>query len=127
MYRVITERYRGRKDKKPGTVRISRARELSSDEQQIAKDLVEIMRDADDRFSGMEEFGEAHGFWSPEHQCPVQEGEKRSEECKELELDSCREWIESALKQLSKGQRQDFHLGRPGTETSFYIEVTALD
>jgi hypothetical protein len=123
MYLMVTEEFRGRKDGKPGTVTLRRSRTRTNDIEQITKDLVQIMRDADDRFSGMEDFGEAHGFWHPDHKCRLQIGEERSDECKELELESCAEWIRKRLGELRCGETEDFHLGRPGTETSYHVTV----
>jgi hypothetical protein len=76
----------------------------------IAPRLVEVMREADNRFSGMEDFGEAHGFWNSDHECPLQDGGERNDECKELELESCREWIEKRLDELKDRESTDFHL-----------------
>lgn len=78
----------------------------------VAPGLVAIMREADDRFSGMEDFGEAHEFWNDGHTCP--EDGTSSDECKELELESCGEWIEKALDELKTGESKDFHLNIPG-------------
>lgn len=71
------------------------------------------------RFSGMEEFGEAHEFWNDGHECP--EDGSSSDECERLEVEACREWIEKRTEELVKGESETLHLTTPDGFTEFII------
>lgn len=98
----------------------------ASDEQEIATRAVDLLREAGKgaRYSGMEEFGSAHTFWNDGHECP--EDGAPSEECEELELDACREWLQKALGELGPGEQQDLHLGRQESFTEVVIRRVKL-
>jgi hypothetical protein len=72
------------------------------------------------RFSGMEDGGEAHDFWNDGHECP--ESGEPSDECESLELDACRDYVESDVEQMSKGSETDYHLSGPDGFTDFTVK-----
>ena len=98
----------------------------TSDEEQIAKHATDVLREAGKgaRYSGMEEFGSAHEFWNDKHECP--EDGTSSDECEELELDACREWLEKSLRELRPGDQEDLHLSGPESFTEVAIRRVRL-
>ncbi|SFF74625.1 hypothetical protein SAMN05216251_12714 [Actinacidiphila alni] len=90
------------------------------DESQISVHAIDILREAGPgaRYSGMEEFDSAHAFWNEPHECPE---DGPSEECEELGLEACREWVEKSATQIPAGGHLDLHLGLPQSFTEFVI------
>lgn len=99
----------------------SRTKFQTGSESEIAERAVSVLRDAGPgmRYSGMEDFGEAHDFWNDGHECP--EDGSYSAECEALELDACREWIEKATAQLGSGESEELHLSQPDWFIGFAI------
>lgn len=99
----------------------TRTKYTTDDEQRVAEDATDVMRQAGKgmRFSGMEEFREGHAVFNDGHECP--EDGKPSDECERLELESCREWIESAIQQLAPGASEELGLHLPDRFTEFVI------
>jgi hypothetical protein len=90
----------------------------------IAERAIDVLREAGKgmRFSGMEEFGQAHAFWNNGHVCPEDGGS--SDECEKLELESCCEWIEKRAGELAKGESTDLHLNLSGGKAFTEVVIT---
>lgn len=92
----------------------------TADERRISEMATGLLRDSGkgSRFSGMEDFGSAHESWNDGHECPAGEP---SDECEELELEACREWMEGSFRRLGPGEKDEFHLGLAETFSEFVV------
>jgi hypothetical protein len=97
-----------------------RTKYVTDDPSWIAEDAITLLKNAGKgmRFSGMEEFGEAHGFWNDGHKCPDADP---ADECEQLELEACGTWIEKRVRELGTGESVDLHLALESGFTEFII------
>ncbi|KJK56120.1 hypothetical protein [Saccharothrix sp. ST-888] len=102
-YLVITERW----SRKPGDQQLNLIGDPERKEHQwpddVARQLVAVLREHDARFSGMEEFGQGA--------CDECDGTEAGLECcTRVELESCRERIERRLDEFKDEESEHFHL-----------------